>query len=186
MRWLVIAVILAGTAPAHADKSRATAVELSATGAAMSTAFVFGAFFTGRDNSEVNEPLLYTGLGTSVITPSLGEIYAGQYLSWGMGIRAGAGALAGIALSLHKETVTCELATSSNQTCTQLSGTAVAVLGLAAIAYVGGVALDVMDAGPAADRYNAVHGKTYAYALVPTVLPTPTGAVPGVYFSATY
>jgi len=184
MRGLVIVSILAGAAPAHADKSRATAVELSATGAALSTAFVFGAFFTGRDNSEVNEPLLYTGLASSVITPSLGEIYAGQYLTWGMGIRGGAGVLAGIALSLHQETVTCELATSSTQTCKQLSGTAVAVLGLAAIAYVGGVALDVMDAGPAADRYNAIHGKTYAF--VPTVLPTPTGAVPGVYFSATY
>jgi len=184
MRWLVIAVVLAGASPAHADKNRRTAVELSATGAAVSSLLVVGAFFVARDTTDVNEPMLYTGLGTSVITPSLGEIYAGQYLSWGMGIRAGAGALAALAFALPKETFTCQLAMSPNQTCTQLTGGAVAVLGLAAIGYVGGVALDVMDAGPAADRYNAVNGKTYA--LVPTVLPTQHGAAPGLYFSATY
>ena len=177
-------MLLLAASPAHADKSRRTAVELSATGAAVSSGLVLGAFFVGRDTADYNAPMLYAGLGSSVITPSLGEIYAGQYLSWGMGIRASAVVIAGVAFALPQHTTTCELATSPDQTCTQLGGGAVALLGLAAIGYIGGVALDVMDAGPAADRYNLRHGTSYA--LVPTVLPTPHGAAPGLYFSATY
>jgi hypothetical protein len=184
MRRVTIAAVLALAAPAHADKKRETAVALSATGTAVSSGLVLGAFFVGRDTADVNGPLLYAGLGTSVITPSLGELYAGQYLTWGMGIRGGAVALAALAFALPQETVTCQLATMPGQTCDQLSGTAVAVLGLAAIAYIGGAAYDVIDAGDAAGRYNSRHGLTIGVA--PGILRTPTGQAPFVNVAGTW
>ena len=184
MRWLIVAALLVTAGPARADKSRQTATTLSVAGTAVSSALVIAAFAVSADTADVNAPLLYTGIGTAIVTPSLGEIYAGQYLTWGMGIRAAAGALAVGAIAFGQETVTCPNAASSSQTCQQLTGNAVALLGAAAIAYIGGAAYDVMDASDAVDRYNLRHG--FGYALAPTIVPSPRGAVPALYFSATY
>jgi hypothetical protein len=53
------------------------------------------------------------------------------------------------------------------------------MLGLAGIAFVGGVWYDALDAGDAADRYNRRHG----YAVTPTLQQTAQGLMPGVTIS---
>jgi hypothetical protein len=176
-----LVVLLALASPARAEKNRDTAQILSVAGTIASSALVLSSFFIGTNTGEVNEPLLYAGLGTSIFTPSLGQYYAGEYLTLGMGVRGGAAAFALIAFAAEQETTTCDNGTSPNQKCTSLTGPGYALMGLAAIAYVGGCAWDVEDAPDAADRANHVH-----MAITPTIVPTPNGAVPGVYFSATY
>ena len=181
VRATSLLVLLALARPAHAEKRREVAQLLSVGGTIASSALVLSSFFVGTNSGEVNEPLLYTGLGTSVFTPSLGEYYAGQYLTIGMGVRGAAAAFAVIAFAAEQETVTCANATSPDQKCSSLTGPGYALIGLAAIAYVGGSVWDVEDAPDAVDRYNHAH-----MAVAPMILPTPSGAVPGVYFSATY
>ena len=180
-RAATLLLLLALSAPAHADKQRETALYLSVGGTIVSSGLVLGSFLTSGADATVNEPLFYTGLGTSIVTPSLGQYYAGQYLSWGMGIRAAAAGFAIIALAAGQEHVACIGAQAGQTNCTELTGTGIALAGLAGIAYIGGAALDVMDAPDAADRYNQAH-----MMITPTVLPGPNGAAPGVYFSATY
>ncbi len=179
MRRLVLVAALLASTPAFADKDRQTAQILSGAGAGLSTALVL-ASFAAPGNDVANMPLLYAGIGTSLITPSLGEWYAGQYLTWGMGIRAAAAALGVYAVATQNETVRCQ--TASPPTCKTMTGDGIAMLGIAAIAYVGGAWWDIADAPDAVDRYNTAHGF-----LTPTVLPTPSGSVvPGLYFSLTY
>jgi hypothetical protein len=176
-----IILLLALAAPAHAGKRRETAQYLSAGGAIVSSGLVLGSFLLGRHDATVNEPMFYTGLGTSLVTPSLGQIYAGQYVTWGMGIRALAAGLAIVAITTQTEHVACIGAQAGSTGCTELTGTGVALAGAFAIAYIGGTALDVMDAPDAVDRYNHSH-----VMVMPAVLPTPKGAAAGLYFSATY
>ena len=175
----VVLVLLAG--PARAEKSRAVAQYLSAGGAAASSVLVLGALLGAPQGEIANEPLLYTGLATSVITPSIGEWYAGQWWTWGMAVRAAAAAFGITALATQQETVACEDSSAYGQTCHELTGPGLALAGVAAIAYIGGVAYDVITAPDAVDHYNSSH-----FMVTPAVLPSPSGAVPGVYFSATY
>jgi len=56
------------------------------------------------------------------------------------------------------------------------------MLGIAGIAFIGGMAYDVGDAAPAVDRYNASHG----FVVVPTAVSTPTGPAPGVSVSGVW
>lgn len=178
-RVVTVAIVLALASPAHADRDRDLAQYLSVGGTAASSLLVLGGFMFPDEGKVFNEPLLYSGLGTSLVTPSIGEYYSGQYLTWGMGIRAVAVGLALIGLQ-RTQPVRCDNATS-DQNCDQLTGSGFAIIGLAAIAYVGGAALDCEDAPDAADHYNRVH-----FGLAPTVMPTPSGVAPGLYFSLTY
>lgn len=175
---MIVALVLALGRPAHAEKDRDVAQWLSVGGTIASSALVLGGFMFPDEGKVFNEPLVYTGLGTSLVTPSIGEYYSGQYLTWGMGIRAAAVGLAIIGLQ-RTQTVRCD--NSANQNCDQLTGSGYAIIGIAAIAFVGGAALDCEDAPFAADNYNSTH-----YLIAPTVMPTSNGAAPGVYFSATY
>jgi hypothetical protein len=160
---------------AHAEKDRQTAQILSGAGAGVSGALILSGFALGHDKA-YNAPLMYSGLVTAAFAPSLGEIYAGQYLTWGMGARVVGVGIATIALTKYQSTSTCDNATSVDQKCTNIEGAGLALLGLAAIAYIGGIAYDVGDAGPAVDRYNARSGITVA----PTALQTQSGLVPGL------
>lgn len=175
---MIVALVLALAGPAHAEKNRDVAQYLSVGGTVASSALVLGGFMFPDRGKVFNEPLMYTGLGTSLVTPSLGEYYSGQYLTWGMGIRALAVGLAIVGLE-RTQTVRCD--NSANQNCDALTGSGYAIVGMAAIAYVGGAVLDCEDAPVAADNYNSTH-----YLITPTIVPTPSGAAPGVYFSATY
>src|ERR1051325_949332 len=176
MRSLVLAVVLLAST-AHADKSRETAQTAAGIGAGVSSALVLSSFFIGTDSqNQVNMTLLYVGLGSSLITPSLGQFYAGEYLTPGMGVRALGAGLA-VYAGLHgQETVTCDFASTQDQKCKVFTEKAIVLFGIAGIAYIGGVAWDVMDAGDAVDRYNARHHVMVA----PTALQGPRGLAPGL------
>jgi hypothetical protein len=88
----------------------------------------------------------------------------------------GAG-LATFALTNEMKTQLCVDAQTSSQTCTSLKGGGLAMLGLAAIAFIGGMAYDVTDAAPAADRWNGRHGYM---TVAPTAFVTPTGTSTGI------
>ena len=167
MKALAIIVVLATTA--QADKSSTTAVALSGTGAGISGTLVLASFFVGNGNNDINTPLFLTGIGTSIVTPSLGQIYAGEYLTIGMGVRAAAGTLAAIAFFTQEETVKCD--DGIHNDCKSLKGAGLALLGLAAIGYIGGMAYDVQDAPDAATRANQ-HGSV---TLAPLAFPHGAG-----------
>jgi len=176
MRRFAPLVLVLACATARAEKRRETAQLLSGGGAGVSSALVLAGFMLASNGEVVNQPLFYAGLGSSLVTPALGEWYAGEWFTPGMAIRIAAGGLATFALRHEQTTVTCDTATSSDQKCNQLTGGGIALLGVAAIAYVGGVWYDALDAGDAVDRYNQRHGFT----VTPTVVPGPAGAAPGV------
>jgi hypothetical protein len=176
----ILAVLALWGAPARAEKRHVTAQILSGIGVGASSALVVSSFLFRDTYHPVNEPMLYTGLVSSVITPSLGEWYAGDWLTIGMAVRVGAVGLATFAVAHEQHDAVCY--SMPGQNCREFSGTGIALLGLAAIAYVGGAVYDVVDAPAAVDRYNQRHGVFVA----PTALATPLGLAPGVYFSATY
>ena len=171
-----------GSASAHADKRRETAQLLSGFGAAASGVLVLtGALWTD-DHGDVNRPVFYTGVATSIITPSLGEWYADEWFTPGMAVRIAASGLATFALERERTIVTCDYAQTYDQKCKVWSGTAIALLGLAAIAYVGGSWYDALDAGDAVDRYHRRHGMS----VTPMVLPTPSGVTPGMSLTGAF
>ncbi len=174
MRALLLALLLvAGTA--RAEKQRHTASLLSGAGAAVSSGLVVLSFLI--PTGEINYPLFGTGLALSVVTPSLGELYAGQYLTIGEGVRAAAAGAALYAIATQNESIRCE---DGNGFCKSITGTGVAILGLAAIAFVGGVAYDLLDAPDAVDRYNRRLG------IFVSMAKTPEGSVPTLAFGGRF
>jgi len=171
IRTLTVLVLVASLATAHAEKSKRTAQVFSGVGVGVSSALFLSAFLTGDKEGSVNRPVLYTAIGTSIVTPSLGEYYAGQYLTIGSAVRVVAGGLAIYAVTAQTQTVRCDTIQFSE--CTQLTGTATVLLGIAALAFVGGAAYDVMDADDAVERYNA----RARVALVPAVTAESAGLV---------
>jgi hypothetical protein len=164
----VLALLLAPSL-ASADKSPTTATALSGIGAGVSGAVIVSSFLVGTSTAEINTPLFLIGLGSSIVTPSLGQIYSGEYFTWGMAARGAATALAAIALLGEEKTVACD--DGINKNCKTLQGAGLALVGLAAIAYIGGMAYDVNDASDAAARAN-VHA---LFTLVPTMDPHSAG-----------
>lgn len=161
---LVVAATALSASPARADegdKNPRTAQALSGVGAGVSSAVILSAFLVGDGTTyrgdwtpgHVNMPLLYAGLGVSMISPSIGEMYAGQYLTWGEGVRVGAAVMALIGVEQNEPT-RCEISDDPRSQCEAITKTGVVLLSLAAIAYVGGVAYDVLDADEAAERHN--------------------------------
>ncbi len=167
MRMLVaLSLLLAASPRARADKSERTAMILSASGAGLSSGLVIASFLIEPQDGEVYLPTFYAGLGTSIITPSLGQIYSEQWLTIGMGIRAAAAAIALYGLSRDQDQP-CLVNPQDN--CPTLTGTGFSLIALAAIAYIGGVAYDVRDSDDSARRYNKRRGTTAAFA--PTAMP---------------
>jgi hypothetical protein len=162
---LIVAILLAcGTARADdLEHKRNVAQALSGVGVGVSAGFLTAAFLTDR-GGVINVPLFATGLATSAITPSLGELYAGQWLTWGMAVRAGAAGLM-ILGAYDTETVRCDTGPIGSM-CTTLSSSAIPILGIAAVAYVGGAAYDVIDAPDAVDRKSRER-----FVLAPIVIP---------------
>ena len=68
-------------------------------------------------------------------------------------------------------------------TCKAFTGDGVALLGIAAIAYIGGALVTSRTPGTRSIARTSAAG---GFALVPTALATPTRLAPGLYFSATY
>lgn len=181
-RALVAATLVVLCATAHAEKDRKTAVVLSAAGASVSGAVVLAGFLTARDAERINPPVMYTGLGLLFVTPSLGEFYAGEYITLGMGVRALATGLAVYTLDSQTRLATCDNASSSTAPkCEVFTENAYPLLGVAAIAFVGGVWYDVLDAGDAVDRHNAAFGLS-----VTPAVPTASGLAPGLSLSGRF
>jgi heme A synthase len=181
-RLVIVFAILVTASSAHAEpqqRHRKTAQIFSGVGTGVSSALILSGFLFAPVGQTFERPLMYTGLATAVITPSLGEFYAGQYLTYGMAARVLGAGLATFALTNETKTQTCDGATMSSQQCTTLLGGGLALLGVAAIAFVGGMAYDVADAPSAVDTWNQSHG----FMLEPTAIVTPTGTTTGVALS---
>lgn len=148
--------MLLACATAHADdKSRDTAKYLSGGASAVSGAVLMLGFLEAPQGETFNTPLLYTGLALSTITPSLGEFYAEEWFTPGMGIRIASAGLAVYAIQNEQKEVRCDTASSSMQPmCKSFTDTGIAVMGLAAIGFVGGMWYDALDAGDAVDRWR--------------------------------
>lgn len=146
----VLVVVALASRLAMADdspepRSEATAVALSLSGTAASTALVVIGFNTASPKLDI------AGLATGLITPSLGEWYAGRYLTLGLVTRvAGAGIVA----------------TSGGDPGAILLGVGIEAAG---------AVYDVATAGSAAADYNRRH-----VLVTPTVLPTPSGPTLGL------
>jgi hypothetical protein len=181
---VVVAVLLASFGHADAGpKSRQKASVISGAAAGVSGAVTLAGFLTTPEGEAFNEPVLFTGVGMLFVAPSAGEFYAGQYLTYGMGIRALATGLAVYALETQTRAVRCDVPGASTEpNCEVFTEGAYPLLGIAAIAFIGGVWYDVLDAGDAADRYNAKHGFTVA----PTMLPASHGSAPGLMLGGTF
>ena len=179
MRRIVLVILLV-SASAHAEKHRHTATVLSGLGTGVSSALLLAGFLFAPSDQDFDKPLLYTGLASAVITPSLGEWYgassASQFLTLGMAARVAGAGLATVALTQEQKTQTCEDAATSDKQCKVLKGAGIALLGVAAIAFIGGMAYDVSTAGDAVDDWNARHG----FMVEPTAIVTPTGTTTGV------
>jgi hypothetical protein len=174
VRKVALFAILA-CATAHAeDKSPETASYLSGGGAAVSGAVLLTAFLAAPNADPYNAPLLYTGLGLATIAPSLGEYYAGEYFTPGLAIRVASAGLAVYAVQNEKTTSTCLDMPQAGTKCTELKGAGMALLGVAAIGFIGGMWYDALDAPDAVNRWRARHGIIVA--------PTPNGVALGGYF----
>lgn len=168
---LSLAIVAALTGTAAAEKSLRTARILSGTGTGVSSVLFLTAFFVGDKNGDVHMPLLYAGLGSGVVTPSLGELYVGKYLTVGMGLRVAAGLIATYGVLGHDQEVRCSN-TIQFETCTELGQNAYLLVGLAGIIFVGGAAWDIQALPEHVEEYNT---RGTSFALAPTLLPTGSG-----------
>lgn len=98
-------------------------------------------------------PVTAAGVAGLALGPSLGHVYAGEYLTGGLALRA-----AGMAVAIlgYREASRC----SSVGDCHMTAGATGVVLGLGAFA--AGALWDIATASRAADRWNARHGLTIA------------------------
>lgn len=177
VRKVVLFVLLA-CATAHADKSRDTAKYLSGGASAVSGAVLLVGFLDAPMGEVFNTPVLYTGLAMATVTPSLGEFYAGEWFTPGMGIRLASAGLAVYAIQNEQQEVRCDTASSASQPmCKQLKGAGIALIGVATIGFVGGMWYDALDAGDAVDRWRARNN----IALTPTVGPVTGLSIAGTF-----
>jgi hypothetical protein len=186
MRRIVLLAILLvsiGGAAHAGPRNPNTARIMSGTAAGVSGAITLAGFITTPEGDAFNKPVLYTGVGMLFVTPSLGEFYSGQYLTWGMGVRALATGVAVWTLQTQTEPVRCEeIGAPQEPTCNAFNDKAYPLLGIAGIAFIGGVWYDVLDAADSADRFNAKHG----YTVVPAPMNGPNGLAPGLVVSGTW
>lgn len=156
---------VAATSVAHADdgdggpKNPDTAMELSLGGTLASAAI----FTVGISSN--NGGLAMAGLASSLVTPSLGEWYAGKPLTAGMGIRVASAAaeIAGLA-----EAFKC---IDAEDTCSSNSNAAGFLIVGGLLGYAAGTIYDIADAPSTAREYNHAH----AWHVTPTVMRTPSG-----------
>jgi len=175
----VVLFVLLTCAIAHADdKSRDTAKYLSGGASAVSGAVLLVGFLDAPEGQVFDTPVLYTGLALATVTPSLVEFYAGEWFTPGMGIRLASAGLAVYAIQNEQSEVRCDTASSASQPmCKQLKGAGIALIGVAAIGFVGGMWYDALDAGDAVDRWRAHNN----IAVTPTVGPVTGLSIAGTF-----
>lgn len=184
MRSVAAIAVLVASAPAHAEgpKSEQTAQILAGVGTGVSSALILAGFLAGDSSQPFNKPLMYTGLVGAAITPTLGQFYAGEYVTIGMAARVVGAGLATYGLTHYSRTTACDDAHGAGTMCKSLDSGAYPLLGLAAIAFVGGMAYDVGDAAPAVKRWNDRHGVTVA----PTIIPSASGPTSGLAIAGSF
>lgn len=174
----VTAATLCTATAAHADpepadqgpKDPTTALELSLGGTAASAA-LFGIGIEAN-----NGGMIAAGLLSSLVTPSLGEWYAGKPVTVGMGLRAASAIVFVAGLS---EALKCFDETE----CTNSNNTADALLIGGLVGYAGGTIYDIATASSAARDFNAEH----QLHIAPTYMRTPSGnATMGVGIGGTF
>lgn len=142
------------TAASETPKSESTALALSLGGTAASAALVIGGA------SADNGAMISAGLLSSLLTPSLGEWYAGKYVTAGMGLRAASAVVTVVGLSASLKCLDAEGDCHSDASAPYL-------LGAGLLGYATGTIYDIATAGREARRYNERHGLTL------TIAPTP-------------
>jgi len=170
MRTLAAVLVLALAVPAaHAERKKlVTAQAISGVGTGVSGALFLSAFLLSKSrDGDVSLPLVLSGLGSLVVTPALGHWYAGRYLTPGLGVRAAAGLFATWGVLHYSQTERCD--TFVYKECTGLKREAIIVLGISAIAFVGGAAYDFKTLPDSVERHNA------RFSVTPTLLPTTAG-----------
>jgi hypothetical protein len=158
-------VLAAGAAAASAQpapdqldaKDPGTATLLSIGGTVAPLALVAAGAGAGAQGNGSSGALLAAGIGGLVIGPSLGEWYAHDYFSPGLGLRGAGAALIIAGLGCFNGIAGPPCPPRDN------SGTAVAVIGAVVIA--GGTLCDLLTAGRSAREWNAAHVR-----VVPTVI----------------
>ena len=170
MRSLVaLVVIVVLTTTAHADepddKSPTGALVLSSVG----TLAAYLTFVGGVDAHDSSRDLRI-GISTAawIALPSLGHLYAHDWVSKGMVIRTLG--IAGIALGAQQA---CE-----DEPC---GGDFLIIAGVGAV--ITGTIWDLASAPSAADEYNAAHAHA---TFAPTVLMPPSGPVVGLGIDGTF
>ena len=172
----VAAATLCTTTLAHAEpgdegpKDPTTALELSIGGTVASGALVAIGFQAN------NGGMIAAGLLSSVVTPSLGEWYAGKPLTAGMGIRAASAVLflAGVG-----EAFKC----LDTENCSNNNAAAGVMLIGGLAGYAGGTIYDIATAPTAAREFNREH----QLHIAPTYMRTPSGnATMGVGIGGTF
>lgn len=127
------------------DKSPAAAFGLSAGGTMLSLATTAAGIQTR------NGALTVVGALSSLVTPSLGEFYAGKKgVTAGMGLRLIGGGVAVLGLA---EALTCW----GSGSCERDRDLAGALLIAGGVSYASGIVLDIALAGSAADAHNRQH-----------------------------
>jgi len=148
------------TPPVSSDvgpKSPDTALMLSLGGTAASAALVLAG---GASN---DGGLVAAGLLSSLVTPSLGEWYAGKPLTLGMGVRVASAAAEMYGLA---EAFSCWDSCSSGDNNTA----GVLIIG-GLVGYAAGTIYDIADAPSSAREYNRAH----AWHITPAMMRTPSG-----------
>lgn len=139
-------------------KNPGTALLLSLGGTAASAALVIA----GGENDSAG--MITAGLVTSLVTPSLGEWYAGKPLTAGMGIRAASAAATMVGFA---QALSCIDAEGS---CQSADSAGVLIAG-GLIGYATGTIYDIATAPRVARAYNRHHAVT----LQPAMVRTPGG-----------
>ena len=170
MKKLVIVLLLVSSVATAKPRKLRTAYTLSGVGTGVSLALTVGAFALPPHSGDIYMPMLWTGLGTGVLTPSLGNFYAGKYLTIGMGVRVAAGGFAAYVAATQRQESQCR-DSSVPKTCEDITNTGITLLGIAGIVFVGGAAYDFKTLPDDIDEYNAKHGFRWS----PTVTPAPSG-----------
>ncbi len=176
------AVLLGSVAVARAEttataetsdayRSPATASALSISGVAASGLAMLAGAAIGGDTGAGNA---IAGAASLMVTPSIGQIYSGDYLSTGLIARLAGTAAMGLGGALLLD------GGFDDEQGKVAVGLLLFVGGAAAA--VSGVVLDVAFAGTAAERWNVKHGFTVA----PTAIATPSGASAGLGFSGRF
>ena len=173
---VVAAAALCSTTLAHADdgdegpKDPSTALALSLGGTLASGALV--AIGAAANNGDIAA----AGVLSSLVTPSLGEWYAGKPVTLGLGLRA-ASAIAFVAGA--DEAFKCFLA---DDTCHNNTTEAGILLFGGLAGYATGTIYDIATAKSSAREYNVHHLQ-----LAPTYMRTPSGnATMGVGIAGTF